>query len=56
MAEKTPARNLQKANGLAYEPVVGVNHTAHKLLGAEENKDEEDYDEWIKGEKLRREK
>ena len=56
MAEKTPARNLQKANGLAYEPVVGVNHTAHKLLGSEENKDEEDYDQWIKGEKLRREK
>lgn len=51
---KTPARNIQKANGLAYGPVVGVNHTGHKLL--EEQKDEEDYDQWIKAEKLRKAK
>ena len=51
---KTPARNIHKANGLAYEPEVGANHTGHKLL--EEQKDEEDYDQWIKAEKMRKAK
>ena len=51
---KTPARNIHKANGLAYEPEVGPNHTGHKLL--EEQKDEEDYDQWIKAEKKRKAK